>query len=128
MSYDHKISDLKYRINKLVPKSVCNKMINIFEKYPELTATEKSYKYKSKSFEVDNFKSLNLSEINNPNKDIQYCLNQAKNYIHIMIINYVTYIKSKKISPDFNSELISISDNIRILKYERLRKIKKQII
>jgi len=124
MSYDHKISDLKYRINKLVPKSVCNKMINIFEKYPELTATEKSYKYKSKSFEVDNFKCLNLSEINNPNEDIQYCLNQAKNYIHIMIINYVTYIKSKKISPDFNSELISISDNIRILKYEKGQYIK----
>ena len=35
MAYDHKISDLKYRINSLVPKNVCQKIIDIFEKYPD---------------------------------------------------------------------------------------------
>ena len=35
MPYDHKITDLKYRINGLVPKITCKKIINIFEKYPE---------------------------------------------------------------------------------------------
>lgn len=117
ISYDHKISDLNYRINSLVPKDVCQKIIKIFEKYPELTLTEGSYKYKTKKHETDNFKCLNLSIIQNPNEDILYALNEAKKYISIMIANYVLHIKSKKISPTFSDKLISSSSNIRILKY-----------
>jgi len=124
MSYDHKISDLKYRINGLVPKEVCQKIIDIFEKYPELNGSESSYKYKSKTNEMDNFKCLNLSRIDNPNEDIQYALTIAKHYINIMTINYVNYIKSKKISPTFNNHLINSSENIRILKYEKGQCIK----
>ena len=118
MTYNHKISDLKYRINGLVPLNVCQKIIDIFEKYPELSLTEGSYKFKTKKHEVDNFKCLNLSRINNPNEDIQYSLNEAKKYISIMIANYVLHIKSKKISPDFSDMLIRLTDNIRILKYD----------
>ena len=118
MSFDHKISDLKYRINGLVPKNVCQKIINIFEKYPELHVLEESYKYETKKIEMDNFKCLNLSRIDNPNKDIQYALNEAKKYILIMIANYVLHIKSKKICLNFNDYLIKFSDNIRILKYD----------
>lgn len=118
MSYNHKISDLKYRINGLVPKDTCKKIIDIFKKYPELNNLEQSFKYKTKTMEVDNFKCLNLSRIYNPNKDIQYSLNEAKKYISIMIANYVLHIKSKKISPTFNDRLINSSSNIRILKYE----------
>ena len=118
MYYNHKISDLKYRINGLVPLNVCQKIIDIFEKYPELSLTEGSYKFKTKKKEEDNFKCLNLSIINNPNEDIQYSLNEAKKYISIMIANYVLYIKSKKISPDFSDILIRLTDNIRILKYD----------
>ena len=117
MYYNHKISDLKYRINGLVPLNVCQKIIDIFEKYPELSLTEGSYKFKTKKKEEDNFKCLNLSIINNPNEDIQYSLNEAKKYISIMIANYVLHIKSKKISPTFSDKLISSSSNIRILKY-----------
>ena len=117
MSYNHKISDLKYRINRLVPKDVCHKIIDIFEKYPELNRLESSYKYQTKKSEEDNFKCLNLSRIENPNEDILYALNEARKYISIMIANYVLYIKSKKISPVFNDKLISSSSNIRILKY-----------
>jgi len=117
MSYNHKISDLKYRINGLVPKEVCKKIINIFEKYPELNGLEASYKYQTKKHETDNFKCLNLSIIQNPNEDILYALNEAKKYISIMIANYVLHIKSKKISPTFSDKLISSSSNIRILKY-----------
>ena len=124
MSYNHKISDLKYRINGLVPKNTCKKIINIFEKYPELNNAERSYKYKTETFEIDNFKSLDLSQINNPNEDIQYALNEAKNYINIMITYYVAYIKFKYISPTFNDRLINSSDTIRILKYEKGQYIK----
>jgi predicted 2-oxoglutarate/Fe(II)-dependent dioxygenase YbiX len=118
MSYNHKISDLKYRINGLVPKITCKKIIDIFEKYPELSAPEQSYKYKTKKIKEDNFSCLNLSRVGNPNEDILYALNEAKKYISIMITNYVLYIKSKKISPTFSNVLIGSSDNIRILKYE----------
>ena len=31
MTYDHKISDLKYRINGLVPKNICQNLIEIFD-------------------------------------------------------------------------------------------------
>lgn len=124
MSYNHKISDLKYRINGLVPKEVCKKIINIFEKYPELNALEASYKYQTKKHEIDNFKCLNLSRIENPNEDILYALNEAKKYISIMIANYVLYIKSKKISPTFSDVLINSSHNIRILKYKKGQSIK----
>ena len=124
MSYDHKISDLKYRINGLVPKNVCQKIINIFEKYPELSGLESSYKFKTKKHEEDNFMCLNLSRIQNPNKDITYALSEAKKYISIMIANYVLYIKSKKICPDFDDHQIQFTDNIRILKYTKGQFIK----
>ena len=117
MSYEHKITDLKYRINSLVPKNVCQNIINIFEKYPELSRPEQSYKYKTKVVELDNFNCLNLSVINNPNADILYALNEAKRYLSIMIANYVLHIKSKGISPTFNDHLINTTHNIRILKY-----------
>jgi hypothetical protein len=117
MSYDYKISDLKYRINGLVPKNICQKLIETFEKYPELSFPEQSYKYKDKKIKLDNFKCLNLSQINNPNEEILYALNKAKKYIAIMIANYVLHIKTKKISPDFSDKLICLTDNIRILKY-----------
>jgi predicted 2-oxoglutarate/Fe(II)-dependent dioxygenase YbiX len=41
-----------------------------------------------------------------------------------MVINYVAYIKSKGISPNFNNILINSTDNIRILKYEEGQCIK----
>jgi len=118
MAYEHKISDLKYRINDLVPINVCRKIIKIFKKYPELTLTENSYKYQTEKQETDNFRCLNLSIIENPNEDILYALNVTKKYISIMIANYVLHIKSKKISPTFNDKLINHSSNIRILKYD----------
>jgi len=124
MSYNHKISDLKYRINGLVPKNVCQKIINIFEKYPELSFPEESYKYESKVVELDNFKCLNLSKVTNPNEDILYALNEAKKYLNLMVVNYEQYIKTTKIGPTFNNLLIKSSHNIRILKYEKGQYIK----
>jgi predicted 2-oxoglutarate/Fe(II)-dependent dioxygenase YbiX len=124
MTYNHKISDLKYRINSLVPKNICQKIIEIFEKYPELNGQESSYKYKTKKHEVDNFSCLNLSRIENPNEHILYAFNEAKKYINIMITNYVLQIRCKKISPTFSNFLINKTNNIRILKYEVGQSIK----
>jgi len=116
MTYNHKISDLKYRINGLIPKNICQKLIETFEKYPELTGIEKSYKYKDKKIKEDNFKCLNLSKINNPNKDIQEALKIAQMYLSIVISNYVIYIQ-KNICPTFDKIFISKTNNIRIIKY-----------
>ena len=124
MTYNHKISDLKYRINGLIPKNICQQIIKIFEKYPEFHQHETSYKFKTKKTEEDNFTCLNLSKKENHNKDILYALNEAKKYISIMIANYVLYIKTKKISPTFNDIFINGSANIRILKYEKGQHIK----
>jgi hypothetical protein len=124
MSFNHKITDLKYRIESLVPKNVCQEIIEIFKKYPELYTAEQSYKYNTSKFQVDNFSCLNLSQINNPNEDILYALNKVKFYINLMVTNYIIYIKSKKISPSFDKTLISSSSNIRILRYQKGQLIK----
>lgn len=124
MSYDHKISDLKYRVHALVPKDTCAKIIDIFEKYPELSNAEGSYKFKTGQRETDDFSCLNLSQVQQPNEDISYALAQGRKYIFEMVGLYVEYIKSQGICPDFNRLLLSRTDNIRILKYELGQSIK----
>ena len=124
MTYDHKISDLKYRIKGLVPKKVCQQLIEIFEKYPEIVTTEKSYKYKTSMMEEDNYGCLNLSRTKNPNEDVLYALRIATQYINIMVTNYVLYIRSNKISPIFNDHFLNGSHNIRILRYREGQYIK----
>jgi predicted 2-oxoglutarate/Fe(II)-dependent dioxygenase YbiX len=117
MSFDHKIIDLKYRINKLIPKDICHKLIETYEKYSKLSTQEESYKYEDKEIKPDNYKSLNLSRINNPNKDIENALNISKMYLSIMITNYVLYIQ-KNICPTFDNTSMCKSNNIRIIKYK----------
>jgi hypothetical protein len=119
MSYDYKITDLKFRINNLVPQEICQKLIKTFEKYPEFHKNEKSYKYQTDEYELDNFSCFNLSttSINNPNEDILEALKICKTYIYIIISNYVLHIK-KDICPIFRDFHISRTDNIRILKYD----------
>jgi len=124
MTYDHKISDLKYRINGLVPKKVCQQLIDVFEKYPELVINEKSYKYETETMQLDNYGCLNLSRTTNPNKDILSALKIATQYINIMVTNYVLYIRSNKISPIFNDHFLNGSHNIRILRYREGQYIK----
>ncbi len=118
MSFDHKITDLKYRINGLVPKNICQKLIKTFEEYPELSGPESSYKYKDKQIKMDNFKCLNLSQINNPNKDLKEALDISKMYLSIMITNYALYIQ-KNICATFSSNNINNTNNIRIIKYKK---------
>ena len=123
MAYDHKILDLRYRIDKLVPEVICKNIIDIFEKYPKYHDVERSYKFKSNKYEIDNFTCMNLSMIENPNQDILYAFNQARNYISIVIANYILYVRNK-ICPTFNNKLIVSTRNIRILKYEKGQLIK----
>ena len=98
MSFDHKITDLKFHIDKLVPKNVCDYLIDFYEKNKEHALSEKSYKNKSKKIELDNFKCINLCELSEQNDKFIQPLNTAKLYINIMITNYVLYIQKKNMS------------------------------
>ena len=117
MSFDYKITDLKFHINKLVPKNVCDYLINFYEKNKEHALSEKSYKSKSKKVELDNFKCINLSMLSEQEDKFIEPLNLTKRYINIMITNYVLHIQ-KNICPTFDDSLINKTNTIRILKYD----------
>tara|TARA_X000001388_G_scaffold52304_1_gene38001 strand:- start:2 stop:589 length:588 start_codon:yes stop_codon:yes gene_type:complete len=123
MSFDVKISDLKFHIDGLVPKNLCEYFINFYENNIDYAIFESSYKYKTKKFENDSFKSLNLSQLSLKDKKYEKPLNLAKTYISIMITNYVLHIQ-RNICHTFDQKLISKSNNIRILKYEKGQCIK----
>tara|TARA_R100001509_G_scaffold127481_1_gene80830 strand:+ start:342 stop:941 length:600 start_codon:yes stop_codon:yes gene_type:complete len=116
-----KIKDLKYRINGLIPKETCEKIISIFEKYVDepIYGTETSYKFKEDKITRDNYMTLQLSKVENPTDEIKWALETAKNYINIMVINYVNYIRQTKICPTFTNFAINSTHNIRILRYQK---------
>jgi hypothetical protein len=123
MSFDYKITDLKFHINKLVPQDVCKYFIDFYENNSENSTLESSYKFKTKQHELDNFKCINLTRLSLENKKFIKPLELAKRYINIMIINYELYIQ-KNMCSTFNKRLMSNSHNIRILKYEKGQCIK----
>mgnify|MGYP003627535794 FL=1 len=115
---ESKITDLKFRINKLVPSTACEFFINFYEENKDKSYSESSYKFKQEKVEKDNYKCINLSNLVKEDKKYVEPLEIAKKYINIMITNYVIHIK-KNICPTFNNYLINKSDNIRILKYNK---------
>jgi len=121
--FNHKITDLKFHIDKLVPKDVCKYFIDFYENNTEVSFPEESYKYQTKKHEEDNFKCINLTRCSLENKKFKKPLELAKRYINIMITNYVLYVQ-KNICPTFDATLISKSYNVRILKYEKGQSIK----
>lgn len=123
MTFDHKITDLKFHINKLVPKEVCKYFINVYENNSKYECLESSYKHETKKNEQDNFKCINLTTLAMENKNFIEPLEIAKKYINIMITNYVLNIQ-KNICSTFDSLHIKNSFNIRILKYEKGQCIK----
>ena len=117
MSFDNKITDLKYHIDKLVPKDVCDYFIDFYKKHTKQALPENSYKHQTKKIEIDNFKCINLSTWSEREDEFIEPLNIAKRYINIMITNYVLHVQ-KNICPTYDDSLIRKSSNIRILKYD----------
>ena len=124
MTYDHKITDLIYSIDGLIPKKVCDFFIGIVEKYPEYLGKEESYKFPDNEIKEDNFTCLNLSRLDHSNKDIHQAYKAAQHYLNIMITNYVNHLRTKRICPTYEDRYIKRTDNIRILKYEVGQSIK----
>ena len=113
---DQKITDLIYRIDNLVPKDVCQSLINFYEENEKLTSPEDSYKVKENKKSFDNYKCLNISQLKNTNKNFEEPFKIISQYLSIMLTNYVLHIQ-KEICPTFSSMFINQTDNIRILKY-----------
>ena len=116
-NFDFKIKDLKFHIDGLVPKNICDLFINLFEKHKDKTLKESSYKYNEKKNVQDNFTCLNLTELSAVDNNFTEPLNVAKKYLFIMIKNYTIYLQNN-VSSNFDDKLISNSSNIRILKYD----------
>ena len=121
--FDHKITDLKFHIDSLVPKDVCKYFIEFYENNSQYAFPEESYKFKTKKVEMDNFNCINLTQLYENDKKFSKPLNLAKKYITLMITNYSFYIQREMCST-FDATLISNSSNIRILKYEKGQCIK----
>jgi len=126
MSFDHKITDLKFHIDKLVPENVCQYFVNFYEDNIEHAKTERSYKHKTKKHEEDNYKCINLTNLYVNKNKFKEPLDLAKKYIHIMLKNYELYIKNNMCST-FDITNMSQSSNIRILKYKKGDYIKDHI-
>ena len=123
MSFNNKITDLKFHVDNLIAKDICKYFINVYENNSKYADTESSYKYETKEHEEDNFKCINLTKLSLEDKNFIQPLNLAKKYISIMITNYVLHIQ-KTICPTFTNNLIANSHNVRILKYDKGQFIK----
>ena len=123
MSFNNKITDLKFHVDNLIAKDICKYFIDVYENNSKYADTESSYKYETKEHEEDNFKCINLTKLSLEDKNFIQPLNLAKKYISIMITNYVLHIQ-KTICPTFTNNLIANSHNVRILKYDKGQFIK----
>jgi len=110
------ISDLKLRINSLVPKDVCKYLINFFEENQDFITPEDSYKYPDNKIKEDNYRCLNLSHYSLENDKFKKPLEVAQRYIEIMVINYGLHIK-QKICPTWGTYLLQNTKNVRIIRY-----------
>ena len=63
MSFDNKITDLKFHLKGLINKDTCHKLINFYENHKHMTFSESSYKFSSNKTEEDNCNFLNISEL-----------------------------------------------------------------
>ena len=124
MNYDFKIKDLLFSKKNLVPNNVCEKLINLYEKYPSLVKRENSYKYDVNAENMDNYGSILLNK-NFDIPEIKEAAFEIFEYIKIMLKNYENYIRDSGICPHFNTRHISMTENMRILKYEKGAKIGK---
>ena len=123
MSYNHKITDLKFHMDKLVPENVCKYFIKFYNENAVHANKETSYKYDSKKHEYDNFNCINLSQLSRIDNKFKKPFDLARLYISIVITNYVLHIR-KNICPTFNDGLINSTSNVRILQYKKGQCIK----
>jgi len=116
MSFDYKITDLKYKINSLMPKNICESFIKFYEDNSNKQQREASYKYDEKKMLIDNFKVINLSEMSLKDEKYKQPLQAALKYISIILKNYEMHIQ--QMCPNFDTMHINRTSNIRIIRYK----------
>ncbi len=116
MSYDHKITELKYHLKGLINEDICNKLINFYEAHKHITLTEKSYKYNENKIIEDNCNFLNLSLLKDK-PDFDKPFEIILKYINIVLKNYEIYIRNN-LCPTYINRHMTYTDNIRIIKYD----------
>tara|TARA_R100001015_G_C4598254_1_gene153332 strand:- start:296 stop:889 length:594 start_codon:yes stop_codon:yes gene_type:complete len=119
MSYDYKITDLKFHLKGLVSEDVCSKLINFYEQNKHMASTESSDKFtgdlKTK-VEEDNCNFLNISLLRSRPEFVEPYTIILK-YLRIVLTQYEIYIR-KNICPVFVNSFLNWTDNIRIIKYD----------
>ena len=116
MDYNFKITDLFYSQKNLIPSSLCQELINLFEKHKKLSVHETSYKYNLKKDTTDNYSCLNLNENIHIPEIKEYAI-KIFDYIKIILFAYEKHIQESGICKNFNVKHINKTKNIRILKY-----------
>jgi hypothetical protein len=116
MSFDNKITDLKFHLKGLVNQDVCSKLINFFEDNKHMTMSEKSYKYPEGELQEDNCSFLNISELRGRSEFIDPYQTILK-YLRIVLTQYEIYVR-KNLCSTYENRFMTHTNNIRIIKYE----------
>ena len=122
MSYDHKITDLKFHLKGLINQEVCSELINFFEDNKHMTITESSYKYPEGKIQEDNCSFLNISELRARPEFISPYQKILK-YLRIVLKQYEIYVR-ENLCPTYVNTFMTNTNNIRIIKYEVGQQIK----
>ena len=122
MSYDHKITDLKFHLKSLINQEACSELINFFEENKHMTMTESSYKYPEGEMQEDNCNFLNISLLRGRPEFIEPYQKILK-YLRIVLKQYEIYVR-EKLCPTYQNTFMTYTNNIRIIKYEVGQQIK----
>jgi hypothetical protein len=122
MSYDYKITDLKFHLKGLINQEVCADLINFFEDKKHMASSESSYKYPEGETQEDNCNFLNISELRGRPEFIKPYQTILK-YLRIVLEQYEIYVR-EKLCPTYQNTFMTNTNNIRIIKYEVGQQIK----
>ena len=119
MTYDHKITELKFHMKNLISKDVCNQLISFFEENAHMSTKENSLKYLKDSNQnemmTDNCSFLNLSKLLNLD-GFKERYDTIIKYMKIVLVNHEIYIRNN-LCPSYKNNFMTYTDNIRIIKY-----------
>jgi len=119
MSYDHKITDLKFHLKGLVNKDICSKLINFYEQNKYMAFPESSDKFNGDlktKVEKDNCNFLNVSLLRGRPEFVEPYTIILK-YLRIVLTQYEIYMR-QSLCPVFVNSFYTKTDNIRIIKYD----------
>ena len=116
MSFDNKITDLKFHVKELINKDTCHKLINFYENHKHMAFPESSYKFSYNKPEEDNCNFLNISELRGRPEFVDPYQTILK-YLRIVLTQYDIHMRTN-LCPTYENRFMTNTNNIRIIKYE----------